>query len=314
MEVRCMAVAQKSQGPAKNRDFYPPLAPRELGVYVARIAYAPTLDDKRDARRELYDKLADFKKSGESQKSVRYIEHVLNAMEKEILKAQAELDRLFRDKQMIMGRSESSITLINKSEVTKSKIAEDKYAREVDELSKKKNLISPSSVVGYVGTSAAVLATVLTAIWEAIGSWAVGWKVSASTAAIATALAVVSRMRKHFSNKIQTAADNYLNAAEKIASDALGLHEALRKQEQDQLKNIAKNWNDFVKKSAVSCALHCFDIAMDFFPDYVREELSKLSLKQFDFGQKIDRKEALSLLKNVLEADGAESLNLHLNG
>jgi len=300
----------------KKTDFYPRVAPRELAVKLAQIVLAPE-NRQNDARKEI-DSFYSICKDGQAPHSRRYLEQAYSVVQKELMGTMAEKERLFQSLEAIRARSPGRMALIGKSHEAEYEIAKDAYHRTMDDLAKKKSKLSPASLIGQISASITFIIGSVSVIWEYMSKFPVVWRIAASAFATTALIGAFGFIRKKLTRtipeEIEQTKKKFLVESENISKKIQKLLDDVSASESEQVRNLQNGLNAFVKKSAVSCAIHVFDIAMDFYPEYVKAEIAKLTVKQFDFQNREQRTEALSILRQALEGDSRESLTLYLNG
>jgi hypothetical protein len=286
----------------KGQDsLYPPLTPRETGDYFARLACAHSEESCQKTIIELDGRVGEWRKKEDSH-SVRYLDNLINAVKSEARIARKHRGDLDYQLALLEDRLQIGISRAVSSADEGIKLSDGRLNKKLEKFEPRLDWFDARTLVRYVAPS---VLTAGLAVYEAItkwmgtlGFWPKAGVIAGATALLGTALVGFRKFTKKLISKIEGKAAAERKAyADEGDKKQLELHDEFRKKEHE----ISSRWDEYVRRRTVEVIVRCFDIAIDFFPLYVTNEMRSFGVEWKEGFEGESRKQAIKIIEAGLK-------------
>lgn len=281
----------------KGPDSYPPVSPRELGNYFARLANAKNEESYQRTLAELGAKVEYWRNLDDSH-SVRYLENAIGLVEARAGGARTWKAAYDEEREKLRDLLNLDLDQLKSKANDSIRRAEDRAERRIDELQRRLDWTDFRTLARY---AIPVLAGTAVAMYETLSHWLAAWPLAGKGGLVAAAAGLLAGGAWWFRNRVRRLVREAGQALDDLSSQVRQQsgdeQKALLTRHHARLLDMGAQWARFIAQETLEVTLICFNVAMDFFPTYVRSEMANLGMKwNRDFkGQKRER--ALAILK-----------------
>ena len=271
--------AQK-KGPDSH---YPPKVPREFANDFARLANADTEEAYWQVLNEI-NKGADWYRQIDDRHSVRYLENMIGVVQGAADLARTEKTLLDDQRKTLLPALQIDLERVDRMASDKISQVQDTANRRLETLNKRLDLSDFGTLLRYGLTSIAATGyTVYKTLTDWLASWPAGAKGGLVAGAAGALAGAAFAFRSYVHRLIKRTSEKETSDCKELRDNSDRRQKEILKRHGEHMTGMARDWNEAVRRHMLEVTIKCFDVAMDFFPEYVKEEMKKFGA---DWGEK----------------------------
>ncbi|VVB56522.1 Uncharacterised protein [uncultured archaeon] len=252
---------------------YPPLSPREIGNLVVSMAYANGGNSYGDLPAVLESKLSECRELDDLH-SARYLENGARILNEALGPVRSARKLMEQGLKSLSDNLELGRQRAQKEADDMAGIARDKANRTLDKLQGYLDMLNFGTLLRFVVPSVGAAAV---AVYTTITEWLSAWPPVGKAGLVAGAVGILTggafAFRNYVRRRIRRATGEQKAEMDKARDDGLRREKQLMSENERHEDQLARRFERAVQRYAMAATLKCFMLCMEFFPEYVKEEL-----------------------------------------